>query len=96
MRACAEALGDRKQPPTDEQCIRAAGYLSQARALYALGIEGSAAALGKIDKAIRCYRDARGNLWVASEMTLGSSTRRTEADGGVCNGTGLGLEHRTP
>jgi len=50
LEACVQALGDRKQTPSDEQCIRAAGCLSQARAMYALGVEEMAAALGKIGK----------------------------------------------
>ncbi len=38
LEATRRVLGDRAQPPTDEQCVCAAGYLQQARAMYALGI----------------------------------------------------------
>ena len=39
-------LGDRKQEPTDEQCVRAAGHLREAKAMYELGI-------GEIERAVR-------------------------------------------
>jgi len=48
LEACRSALGDRKKAPTDEQCVKAAGYLRQARAMYTLGIKEVAAALSKI------------------------------------------------
>jgi hypothetical protein len=38
--------GDRKQEPTDEQCVRAAGHLREAKAMYELGI-------GEIERAVR-------------------------------------------
>jgi hypothetical protein len=41
-------LGDRKQEATEEQCQRVAGSLSEARAMYALGIDEIAAALRKL------------------------------------------------
>jgi len=48
LAACAKALGDRKQEPTDEQCIAAAAFLSEARAMYQLGIEEIERALGQM------------------------------------------------
>jgi hypothetical protein len=39
LEAVRATLGDRSKDPTDEQCAKAAGYLSQARAMYLLGIE---------------------------------------------------------
>lgn len=48
LESARAALGDRKQEPTEEQCARVAGCLSEARAMYSLGIDEVAAALRKI------------------------------------------------
>jgi len=48
LRAVQAALGDRSKEATEEQCVRAASALRDARANYALGIEELARALGKI------------------------------------------------
>jgi hypothetical protein len=53
LKACQKVLADRKQELSDDQCIRAAGYLSQARATYALGI-------AEIERALR-YIDGKQN-----------------------------------
>ena len=39
LEAVRTALGDRGKEPTDEQCVKAAGYLGQAHAMYTLAIE---------------------------------------------------------
>ena len=39
LEACRKTLADRSAEPSDEQCAHAAGYLSRARAMYALAIE---------------------------------------------------------
>jgi hypothetical protein len=49
LEAARAALGDRKSEPTEEQCVRVASHLSEARAMYSLGIDEIAAALRKID-----------------------------------------------
>jgi hypothetical protein len=51
LAAARVLLGDRKQEPTEEQCARVASYLSEARAMYALGIDEIAGALRKISGA---------------------------------------------
>jgi hypothetical protein len=43
--ACRKTLADRSKEPSDEQCAQAAGYLSQAREMYAL-------AVGEIERAL--------------------------------------------
>ncbi len=48
--ACREILNDRSKQPDDEQCIKAAASLREARAMYVLGIEELERALAKIDK----------------------------------------------
>jgi hypothetical protein len=50
LTACRETLGDRSKEPTDDQCVRAAAHLREARAMYLLGIEEIERALGKIDQ----------------------------------------------
>lgn len=39
LESCRQALSERGQDLSDEQCAQAAGYLSQARALYSLAID---------------------------------------------------------
>jgi len=39
LACCQKLLGDREKGITDEQCVGAAAYLSEARAMYQLGIE---------------------------------------------------------
>jgi hypothetical protein len=46
--AARAVLGDRKSEPAEEQCARVAGHLSEARAMYSLGIDEIAAALRRI------------------------------------------------
>jgi hypothetical protein len=48
LEGCRDALGDRSKEPTDEQCLRAAGRLREARAMYELGIEEIERAVGRI------------------------------------------------
>lgn len=50
LTACREILNDRSKEPDDEQCVKAAAALREARAMYTLGIEEIERALGKIDK----------------------------------------------
>ena len=47
LASCRDLLEDRRQPFTDDQCTRAAAHLSEARAMYRLGIEEIELALGK-------------------------------------------------
>jgi hypothetical protein len=49
LEAARAVLGDRKAEPSEEQCARVAGHLSEARAMYALGIDEIAAALRRTD-----------------------------------------------
>jgi hypothetical protein len=52
LESVGKDLGDRKQGPTDEQCVRAAGHLREAKAMYELGI-------GEIERAVRKMGAAR-------------------------------------
>jgi hypothetical protein len=49
LTACQKVLGDRKEEPTEDQRIRAAGYLSQARAMYDLAIAEIERALRRVE-----------------------------------------------
>ncbi len=49
LEAARTVLGDRRKDLTDDQCVRAAGYLSQARAMYLLAIEEIERALRKVE-----------------------------------------------
>jgi hypothetical protein len=48
LEAVAKELGDRKQPATDEQCVRAAAHLREAKAMYELGIGEVEQAVGRM------------------------------------------------
>lgn len=51
LAACRDVLGDRSEPPSADQSLRAAGHLRVARAMYQLGIEDIARALRAIGPA---------------------------------------------
>ncbi len=50
LASCQKALANRDQEFTDDQCVQAAGYLSQARAVYGLAIDEIERALPLITK----------------------------------------------
>lgn len=48
---CGEVVAEREGELSEEQCVRAAGHLSEARAMYALAIEEIERALRRIEPA---------------------------------------------
>jgi len=50
LEACRKALANRDQELSDDQCAQAAGYLGQARAMYALAIDEIGRALPLLEK----------------------------------------------
>lgn len=49
LRACHKVGADGPEKPTEDQCLRSAAYLEEARAMYALAIGEIGRALGKIE-----------------------------------------------